>query len=436
MADSDTIFALSTPPGRSALAVFRMSGSQAQRVLQAMTKRPCPQPRVATLMSLCDPKDDSKLDDAVVTFYSGPASYTGEDTLELSVHGGRGVVSAVASALSRMEDVRAAEPGEFTRRAYRAGKFDLSQAEAIADLIDSETEFQRRQALRLLAGGLGSKAEAWRQRLLALAAELESALDFSDEGDVGALDATSLSIRTRQLASEIAVELELGQRSLKVREGFTVVIAGPPNAGKSTLFNRIAGSELAIVTEHAGTTRDLLKVNLDLDGVPVTLVDSAGMRASSDPVERIGIKRAREAVGSSDLVLWLNTGDAESIEEIEGPVLQVWSKADLFPQRKWPLAVAANDIESIGRLVEIIREQALAIAGDGSQGLVGRQRHVIALENAIAGLERMDRCVSEDQLELAAEEGRMVNRQFATLSGAFETEELLGEIFSRFCVGK
>lgn len=436
MADSDTIFALSTPPGRSALAVFRMSGPRARHVLQAMTKRPCPQPRVATLMSLRDPKDNSKLDEAVVTFYLGPASYTGEDMLELSVHGGRGVVTAVGSVLSRLENVRAAEPGEFTRRAYRAGKFDLSQAEAIADLIDSETEFQRRQALRLLAGGLGTKAEAWRRRLLVLAAELESALDFSDEGDVGALDATSLSIGTRQLASEIAAELELGRRSLKVREGFTVVIAGPPNAGKSTLFNRIAGSELAIVTEHAGTTRDLLKVNLDLDGVPVTLVDSAGMRASLDPVERIGIKRAREAVGSSDLVLWLNSGDVESFEKIEGPVLQVWSKADLFPEPKSPVAVAANDMASIGGLVEIIRKRALAIAGDGSQGLVGRQRHVIALENAIAGLERLDRCVSEDRLELAAEEARMVNRQFANLCGSFETEELLGEIFSRFCVGK
>lgn len=437
MAESDTIFALATPPGRSALAVFRISGPSSRSVLDQLTHGKASPPRVASLRSLYDPVSDAKLDDAVVTLFAAPSSYTGEDLLEISCHGGRGVISAVSAALSKMSGVRPATPGEFTRRAYLAGKFDLSQAEAIADLIDSETEFQRRQALRLLDGGLGRLAEGWRTRLLEISAQLESALDFSDEGDVSSLNSATLLHDSSVLRDEIARQLAMGQRSLKVLDGFTVVIAGPPNVGKSTLFNRIAGSDLAIVSEHAGTTRDLVRVNLDLDGVPVTLIDSAGIRDSDDPVERIGIDRARSAAAAADLVLTLLTEGVspEAVPVVEAS-LPVWSKADLTRPPDGMIAISENDSDSISSLLGHIRELALSTVGDGSQGLLTRQRHVSAMSEALDALARFEDQLRLGNLELAAEECRLVNARLDDLAGGFETEELLGSIFQRFCIGK
>lgn len=434
MADTDTIFALATPPGRSALAVFRISGRRAGEVLDIFTRRGRLMPRVAVLRPIFHPGTGEKIDQAVATYFRGPASFTGEDLVELSVHGSRGVIAAVTSALLAMDGVRSAEPGEFTRRAYLAGKFDLDQAEAIADLIDSDTEFQRRQAMRLLGGDLGRTAEGWRSRLLDIAGELESALDFSDEGDVQEADNENLARKARILREEISRAIAASGRSLALREGFTVVIAGPPNVGKSTLFNKLAGSELAIVTEFAGTTRDLLKVELDLDGVPVTIIDSAGVRVSDDPIEQIGIERAKAAAASADLVLWLHTegigGDDDDAD------LAVWSKADLFPAPGGALAVSSNDSDSISHLVSVIRERALSVVGDGSEGLLARSRHLEALRNCLDGLERFEALSRSNQLELAAEECRYVNSCLGRLSGSYEAEDVLGAIFTRFCIGK
>ncbi|MFT4095484.1 MAG: tRNA uridine-5-carboxymethylaminomethyl(34) synthesis GTPase MnmE [Rhodoblastus sp.] len=439
MADSDTIFALATPPGRSALAVFRISGKDAGLVLERLTGGACPSPRLASLRFVYDPSSSEKIDQALVTFFAGPASYTGEDLVELSVHGGRGVVVALSAALGRMRNVRMAEPGEFTRRAFANGKFDLAQAEAIADLIDSETEFQRRQALRLLDGGLGLKAEGWSRRILAMAAELESALDFSDEGDVGAVNTAQLIQAAELLSSEMNGEVERGTRSLSLRNGFAVVIAGSPNAGKSTLFNLLAGSDLAIVTEFAGTTRDLLRVELDFDGVPVTLVDSAGIRDVDDPVEKIGIGRARSAMATADLIVSLESGDAPrlSVGDAGPAVLNVWSKSDLYGTgQASELSISATDSDSISRLVARIRELAMTAVGDGSEGLVTRERHRMALGEAGLALKRFVAVCGDGRLELAAEECRYANVCLGGISGAFATEDILGEIFSRFCIGK
>lgn len=437
MADTDTIFALATPPGRSALAVFRISGRRAGQVLDIFTRCSRSRPRVAALRPIFHPGSGEKIDQAVATYFRGPASFTGEDLVELSVHGSRGVIAAVSSALLAMDGVRSAEPGEFTRRAYLAGKFDLAQAEAIADLIDSDTEFQRRQAMRLLNGDLGRKAEIWRNRLLLIAGELESNLDFSDEGDVGEANFKTLVERAEELSAEIEKEIDAGARSLALREGFTVVIAGPPNVGKSTLFNRLAGSDLAIVTEFAGTTRDLIKVELDLDGAPVTIVDSAGVRDSNDPVEQIGIERARSAIFAADLVVRLRTeGSPEDDFARPDSTLIVWSKADLFPAPEGVLAISSNDSDSISRLTSVIRERVISVVGDGSEGLLARARHRESLEGASAGLQRFVTLCSSDQLELAAEECRLVNSCLGRLSGSYETEELLGTIFERFCIGK
>jgi len=395
---------------------------------------------MARLISVFDPSTGEKIDQALATFFEGPRSYTGEDLVELSVHGGRSVSLALAAALSRMDGVRAAEPGEFTRRAYSSGKFDLSQAEAIADLIDSETEFQRRQALRLLDGGLGRKAERWRARILSLAVAIESELDFSDEGDVSAASVVELVGSAEALADEITREVLAGERSMALRNGFTVVIAGPPNAGKSTLFNMLCGSEIAIVTEYAGTTRDLIKVDLDLDGVPVTIVDSAGIHDAIDPVEKIGIARARSAISGANLVLYLQSADApknccqDAI--VAGDVLDVWSKADICGGPAGVVAIASNDSDSISTLVAMIRRRAEAIVGDGSEGAVIRERHREALAETSAALRRVVEFCKSAQLELAAEECRLGNACLGRVSGSYGTEELLGEIFAQFCIGK
>ncbi|MCC2103511.1 MAG: tRNA uridine-5-carboxymethylaminomethyl(34) synthesis GTPase MnmE [Hyphomicrobiales bacterium] len=436
MAESDTIFALATPPGRSALAVFRISGAQAGYVLEMLSGRAVPEARRVVLRAISDPDSGERIDTGLATFFKGPASFTGEDLLELTVHGGRGVINAVSSILRRFEKVRTAEPGEFTRRAYSAGKFDLAQAEAIADLIDSETEFQRRQALRLLDNGLGRRAEVWRQSLLQIAVELESVLDFSDEGDVGEAQVEGLVARAEELRLEIVRARDAGARSLALRNGFTVVIAGPPNVGKSTLFNLLAGSELAIVTEYAGTTRDLLSTDLDLDGVPVKLVDTAGVRVALDPVEAIGVERARSAIGSADLVVRLQSGDVDPFDEAAPGDLVVWSKADRFAPPKGVIAISSVDFDSISKLIKSIRERALNTVGDGSEGMLTRQRHLDALAISADALGRLIEASRGNRLELAAEECRDVNVALGSISGSFGAEELLGAIFARFCIGK
>lgn len=438
MSDSDTIFALATPPGRSALAVFRISGRDAGVVLERLTGSALPPSRMASLRPLYDHVSGERVDQAIVTYFRGPASYTGEDLVELSVHGGRGVISAISSVLARIEGLRAAEPGEFTRRAYAAGKFDLSQAEAIADLIDSETEFQRRQALRLLEGGLGQLAESWRQRLIQFAAALESMLDFSDEGDVDEANLESLIFGAGELRDQILTEIDLSSRSQALRNGYTVVIAGPPNAGKSTLFNKIAGSDIAIVTEFAGTTRDLLRVDLDLSGVPVTLVDSAGLRDALDPVERIGVQRAREALSSADLIVSLVCFDSvDSNSDIPGSnVIAVWSKSDLCPGPEDMTAISENDSESISKLLAQIRAAAVSVVGDGSLGHVSRERHLAALREGEVAVQRFSALCRAGQIELAAEECRAANLALGRIAGVFDVEDVLVEIFRRFCIGK
>ena len=437
MADSDTIFALATPPGRSALAVFRISGARAGLVLEKLCRKRCPAHRSAVVRDLYDPATGEAIDQVVATYFKSPASYTGEDVVELSVHGGRGVISSLSSVLSRFDQVRAAEPGEFTRRAYAAGKIDLTQAEAIADLIDSETNFQRRQAIRLLEGGLGRLAEGWRKTLLAISADVESALDFSDEADVTELEMRSVSDRSELLAQAMEAELAVGRRSMALRNGFTVVIAGAPNVGKSTLFNLLAGSDIAIVTEHAGTTRDLVKVDLDLSGVPVTLVDSAGIRESDDPVERIGVERARMAAASADLVLFLETGAVTEGPVLDsGPVLKVWSKADIHAGPDGVLAISSNEPGSISHVISSIRSRAVSLVGDGSEGVLIRERHRQALSGAIGALRRVQEFCSSNRPELAAEELRLANHALGSISGSFGAEDVLGEIFGRFCIGK
>lgn len=433
MGEQQTIFALATPPGRSALAVFRVSGPRALAALKRLTggdvrpRRPC-------LRALYDTAAE-KIDDAVVTAFPGPGSFTGEDCVEISVHGARSVIAALNATLSGIEGLRLADPGEFTRRAFLNGRLDLTQAEAIADLIDSETEFQRRQALRVLSGEFGNRLRAWSADILAISAQLESALDFSDEGDVDSLDAVSLCEASRRVTGEIEDALRTATRSLALRAGFTVVISGPPNAGKSTLFNALVGEDAAIVTATPGTTRDLLSRNLDLDGVPVTLVDTAGIREARDEVEAIGVARAREASRHADLNIELCPPGVR-VDGKAGAGLVVHSKTDLSPPPDGAVGVCSGDPESVASLRRRISEIALSVVGDGSEGRLIRERHVLALTEANGSLEQFRLLLDEGQLELAAEDLRAARAAIGSIIGATTTEDVLGAIFARFCIGK
>jgi tRNA modification GTPase len=316
MTDRPTIFALSSGRPPVAIAVIRISGSRAGDALKALTGK-IPAPRKAHLARIRDPQTGEVLDEALGLWFPAPNSETGEDTAELQLHGGRAVIAAVLDALSRIEGLKPAEAGEFTRRAFENGKLDLTAVEGLADLVGAETEGQRRQAFRQMKGLLGNRAETWRRRLIQALALVEARIDFSDEGDVPENLVQPALAMARELADEIAAALADGGRGERLREGLVVAIAGPPNAGKSTLLNRLARREAAIVSPYAGTTRDVIEVHLDLGGLPVTLLDTAGIRETDDPVELEGVRRARDRAAAADLVLWVVDASGEP-DEVTG----------------------------------------------------------------------------------------------------------------------
>src|SRR3954470_17155148 len=299
-----TIFALSSGRPPSAIALVRVSGSQAGKIVTSLAEK-LPSPRMATRALLKD-IGQRPIDDAVVLWFPAPASVTGEDVAEFHVHGGRAVLAALFAALSGIENVRAAEPGEFTRRAFENGKLDLTEAEGLDDLIHADTDRQRRQALRQLKGLLGDKARDWRAQIIEASALIEAGIDFSDEGDVPAELIAPALARVARLAEEIENVLAAQGRSERLRDGLVVAITGPPNVGKSTLINALARRDVAIVSPHAGTTRDIIEVQLDLEGYPVTVIDTAGIRETDDPVEQEGVRRARARAADADLVMWLD----------------------------------------------------------------------------------------------------------------------------------
>src|SRR3977135_3686219 len=323
-----TIFALSSGRPPNAISVVRVSGAHAGTILGALARR-IPPPLRATRALIRDANQGS-IDDAVVLWFPGPQSATGEDVAEFHVHGGRAVLSALFAVLSSFENTRAAEPGEFTRRAFENGKLDLTEAEGLHDLIHADTDRQRRQALRQLKGLLGDKARSWRRQIIGASALIEAGIDFSDEGDVPAELIAPALAKVRQLHNEIAEVLAAQGRSERLRDGLVVAIAGPPNGGKSPLMNQWARREVAIVSPHAGTTRDVIEVQLDLDGYPVTVIDTAGIRETHDPVEQEGGRRARARAADADLVLWLvDAQGKDDRHDGTAPVWMVRNKIDL-----------------------------------------------------------------------------------------------------------
>jgi tRNA modification GTPase len=433
-----TIFALSSGRPPSAISMVRLSGSQAGAALAALAGK-APAPRVATRVLLRDGRGQP-IDDAMVLWFPGPASATGEDVAEFHVHGGRAVLTALFSALSGFENVRAAEPGEFTRRAFENGKLDLTEAEALDDLIHANTDRQRRQALRQLKGMLGERARHWRARIIDASALIEAGIDFSDEGDVSAELVAPAVAKIRALLEEIEEVLAAQGQSERLREGVVVAIAGAPNVGKSTLMNQLARREVAIVSPHAGTTRDVIEVQLDLDGYPVMLIDTAGIREADDPVEQEGVRRARARAAEADLVLWLADGDPAG--PAVGSAVPVWTvrtKMDLGPgyadAGRFDFRISASRGDGVKELISALVGFARDYFGSEEGGLIGRERHRELLRETADLLRRSIGVVDKGE-EFVAEDLRAAADRLGRLLGRVDVEDILDKIFRDFCIGK
>lgn len=443
---ADTIFAPATAPGRAAIAIVRISGAETKSALFALLGQ-CPAPRRASLQYIRMP-DGELIDRALVIFFAGPKSFTGEDSAEFQIHGGRAVLSAVLAQLADLPFCRPAEAGEFSRRAVINGAMDLTEAEGLADLIEAETEAQRRVASRQMAGELGRVSDQWRDRLIDCLARSEAVLDFSDEADVVEDRAfRSVEADLRLLRDEMTKVLSTAERGERLRDGLVVLIAGPPNAGKSSLLNHLAQRDVAIVSPVAGTTRDLIEVYLDLEGYPVTLIDSAGIRETSDAVELEGMRRTRERASRADLVLWLEpsgepmrSGSERILNSDAGHVL-VRTKADLD---SLPLASSSDGIPvsiltkfGIDVLVARLKHEAesrLWVANDDI--VLTRARHKSIVDEALSALDHAVSSFEHGLPELIVEDIRLAARAIGRMTGHVGVEEVLDRLFSSFCIGK
>jgi len=455
VSERSTIFALSSGRPPAAIAVVRISGPRAGDALKALIGR-APDARKAALARVRDPASGEVIDEALALWFPAPHSETGEDVAELQLHGGHAVIAAVLDALGALKGCRMAEPGEFTRRAFEHGRLDLTEVEGLADLIAAETPAQRRQAFRQLKGLIGDRAEAWRRRLVEALALVEARIDFSDESDVPENLVEPALSSASELRKEIAESLADGGRGERLREGLVVAIAGPPNAGKSTLLNRLARREAAIVSPFPGTTRDVIEVHLDLAGYPVTLLDTAGIRDSNDPVEQEGVRRARARAAMADLVLWVTDASVDGGSADDAachvPDAEIWwlrNKMDLVPDAHTrsdeshlqneinrSFTISASTGVGMDILVASLGAFSNAFFAATETTLVTRARHRHALQETVAALERTLAQGEEGREELIAEELRSAATTLGRLTGRVDVEDILDVIFREFCIGK
>jgi tRNA modification GTPase len=432
----ETIFALASAPGRAGIAVIRISGEGARAALVSLGCT-LPAPRKAARVHFMHPLTQELLDDGLLLWFPAPHSFTGEDVAELHIHGGRAVIESVLAALSILPGLRPAEAGEFTRRAFFHDKLDLTQAEALADLVDAETRAQAKQALRQMGGALKELYDDWRHRLVHALAHLEAVIDFPDE-DLPADVANKVWSDVGALERAIAQHLDDGGRGERVREGLKIAIVGAPNAGKSSVLNALARRDAAIVSEIPGTTRDIIDVHMDLGGYAVTLTDTAGLRESSDAIEREGIRRAQKHAADADLKIALFDGtqprDQATAALIDGDTIEVINKADLIaPPIATALSISAKTGVGMDALIAQLIERVRAKSDSGAVVPLTRARHRAALEECRAALARAP--VAREP-ELAAEDLRLAARALGRLTGRVDVEELLDVVFRDFCIGK
>ncbi|HEV2562041.1 MAG TPA: tRNA uridine-5-carboxymethylaminomethyl(34) synthesis GTPase MnmE [Rhizomicrobium sp.] len=432
----DTIFALSTAPGRAGVAIVRVSGPRAKDALERLTGKRDFSPRQAILARFAD-ADGGEIDSGIVLWFPAPASFTGEDVAEFHVHGGHAIAAAMLRSIGAAKGLRPAEPGEFTRRAVENGKFDLTRAEALADLIDAETEAQRKQAVRQYGGALETLYEGWRARLIRASAWAEAAIDFADEDIPEGMLAESRTT-VAEILKEIQAHLNDARRGEILRNGVHITVIGVPNAGKSSLVNALAQRDVAIVSETAGTTRDVIEVHLNLGGYPVILADTAGLRDASETIESEGVRRALARASEGDLTLLLLDGTATdpfaglpdaSVD------LTVWNKADLpWPLKRDGIRISARTSEGLPDLIQAL---TTLVADRFQQNTANppltRARHRHALEQVAAALAR---ALTAKESELMAEDLRLALRSLGRITGRVDIEELLDVVFRDFCIGK
>ena len=443
---TETIFALASAAGRAGVAVVRISGPGAGAALADLAGR-LPPPRRAIHVRFRAGQGGETIDDGIALYFAAPASFTGEDVAELHLHGSRAVLSAVFEELGARSGFRLAEPGEFTRRAFLNGKLDLTEAEAVADLVAAETAAQRRQALRQLSGEFGQLCEGWRTRLIRAQAQLEAEIDFPDEELPPELWAAAC-LEMEELRREIGARLADDRRGERLRDGVSIAILGPPNSGKSSLMNTLARRDVAITSSIAGTTRDIIEVALDLGGYPVILADTAGLRVTKDEVEEEGVRRARAHAEAADLRLIVLDVTRPDTAEVVRPLIDrktilVANKIDLAARAKaaWvaqlgpgpalPLSVTTG--EGMRHLVDHLTKVVAEIFGPGDAALITRARHRLALESCAAALDQFARAKLP---ELAAEELRIAARSLGRITGRVDVEDMLDALFSEFCIGK
>jgi tRNA modification GTPase len=439
-----TIFAPATAPGRGGVAIVRISGPAAATALTSLSGRPLPEPRAAAVVRLTDPRDGEFLDQGLALWFPAPRSFTGEDVVEFHVHGGRAVVAGLIDALASLPGFRIAEPGEFSRRGFENGKFDLTAAEAIADLVDAETSAQRRQALRQMEGELGRLYEDWRHRLMRGLAYLEADIDFPDD-DLPDGVADQVRPELEALIGELSTHLNDKHRGERLRDGIHIAIVGAPNAGKSSLLNALARREAAIVSERAGTTRDVVETHLDLGGYPVVLADTAGLREAADEIESEGIRRALDRAARADLKLavfdavTLPDLDVKTLTIVDDDTLVVLNKCDRAAATleaiggRPVLAVSAVTGQGLPELLSALTADVIRRFEAPGVPALTRARHRSALEECQAALRG---ALLAPLPELAAEDVRIGIRALGRITGRVDVEDLLDVIFRDFCIGK
>ena len=441
-----TIYALSSGPGISGVAVIRVSGEKTKEVIKKITGRKLPKPRMACLNKIIEIKTKELIDEGIVIWFPGPNSYTGEDMAEIHVHGSRAVIKSILDNLSKINSCRLAEPGEFTKIAFQNEKINLLKAESIGDLIASETDIQRRQALKIMSGKSSDKFNSWRNTLLKILSNLEAKIDFPDE-DLPDDILNNIKKDSEKVKSEIEKILNDSKVGERIREGFKIAILGPTNVGKSSLLNYFSKREAAIVSEIAGTTRDIVEVHLNIDGYPVVMSDTAGIRDSKDEIEKKGIKLALKKAEDADLNLLVfepkNVDFTSFLKDINlEKSIFIINKSDLGDNnnknldRFKPISISIKDERNIDSLIDLIKENLKNKFVSFENTLITRERHRQHLHQCVDYLEEFSRKEKEKDFDKAAEDLRLATRHLGMLVGKVDVEEILGSIFNDFCIGK
>ena len=442
-----TIYALSSGPGISGVAVVRVSGRHTSEVIKRVTGEDLPVPRVATLKKFNNINNNELIDEGVIIWFPGPNSYTGEDLAEFHVHGSRAVISALHASISKVKNCRLAEPGEFTKRAFQNGKINLLKAESIADLISSETEIQRKQAIKIMSGKFSDQYDSWRDKLLKILSHVEAKIDFPDE-DLPEDILSKIQKISDQVSSEIEKILDDQKVGERIREGFKIAIVGPINAGKSSLLNYLSKRDVAIVSEVSGTTRDVIETHLNLDGYPVIVSDTAGIRDSKNEIEKKGIKLALKKAEDADLKLVIIDAKSDDFTAILGDLMDknailVVNKSDLFNgtidkqfKKYSHVLISIKNNSNLDQLIKKIKSKLESKFISSEDILITRERHRQHLEQCISHLKDFKNKNGNEEFDKAAEDLRLATRQLGMIVGKVDVEEILGSIFNDFCIGK